>query len=357
MISRQTVAIPEMALVGLDGDGQLIVGMRPKDVGAVSASTSCRRDGRSSARCTRTTSLDVAGARVDPYTNRVVGAEVGRTSVRVVRRRSCASTKRSSPRRFRGESPRIVSWSQIARASIVSTEGADRAPAFYLYDSEGGEGVADRDHEQALDRAKLARARPLQLRRARRRPDPVAILTRPLGAEGPDAVDPAAARRPRRARRRRLRLAGARPGVARVRGPATELPRLGRPRQAWEEAGHGEWGIGVMQHDLTDGVAALVAAGIADPERVCIVGASYGGYAAFAGAAFTPELYRCAAAIAGVADLRDMLSFERDRAGIAARPCRIGGRRWASTRRARRPSSSRPPRRRNTWSACARPCC
>ena len=76
--------------------------------------------------------------------------------------------------------------------------------------------------------------------------------------------------------------------------------------RAWEEAGYGGWGVGVMQHDLTDGVAAVVAAGIADPQRVCIVGASYGGYAALAGAAFTPELYRCAVAIDGVADLRDM---------------------------------------------------
>jgi len=76
--------------------------------------------------------------------------------------------------------------------------------------------------------------------------------------------------------------------------------------RAWEEAGYGGWGIGVMQHDLTDGVAALVAAGIADPQRVCIVGASYGGYAALAGAAFTPELYRCAVSINGVADLRDI---------------------------------------------------
>jgi dipeptidyl aminopeptidase/acylaminoacyl peptidase len=88
--------------------------------------------------------------------------------------------------------------------------------------------------------------------------------------------------------------------------------------KAWEQAGHGEWGIGVMQHDLTDGVAALVAAGIADPERVCVVGASYGGYAALAGATFTPELYRCAAAIAGVADLAIMLSFERNTAGAAS---------------------------------------
>ncbi|HET8699279.1 MAG TPA: alpha/beta fold hydrolase [Gammaproteobacteria bacterium] len=88
--------------------------------------------------------------------------------------------------------------------------------------------------------------------------------------------------------------------------------------EKWEKAGHGEWGIGVMQNDLTDGVAAVVAAGIADPERVCIVGASYGGYAALAGAVFTPELYRCAAAIAGVSDLRDMLGFERDKAGQAS---------------------------------------
>jgi dipeptidyl aminopeptidase/acylaminoacyl peptidase len=57
---------------------------------------------------------------------------------------------------------------------------------------------------------------------------------------------------------------------------------------------------------------------MADPERVCIVGASYGGYAALAGAAFTPELYRCAAAIAGVADLRVFLSFEGGRAGFSS---------------------------------------
>jgi dipeptidyl aminopeptidase/acylaminoacyl peptidase len=76
--------------------------------------------------------------------------------------------------------------------------------------------------------------------------------------------------------------------------------------RAWEEAGYGGWGIGVMQNDLSDGVAAVVAAGIADPQRVCIVGASYGGYAALAGAAFTPELYRCAVAVNGVSDLRDM---------------------------------------------------
>jgi len=48
-------------------------------------------------------------------------------------------------------------------------------------------------------------------------------------------------------------------------------------------AGDGEWGVGSMQHDLTDAVQWAVATGIADPQRVCIMGASYGGYATFAG--------------------------------------------------------------------------
>jgi dipeptidyl aminopeptidase/acylaminoacyl peptidase len=71
-------------------------------------------------------------------------------------------------------------------------------------------------------------------------------------------------------------------------------------------AGYGEWG-GRMQDDLSDGVRHLVATGVADPERVCIAGASYGGYAALAGAAFTPDLYACAVSVNGVSDLPTMI--------------------------------------------------
>ena len=45
-----------------------------------------------------------------------------------------------------------------------------------------------------------------------------------------------------------------------------------------------------MQNDVTDGVRAMIEQGIADPARVCIAGMGYGGYAALAGVAFTPEL-------------------------------------------------------------------
>ncbi|MEL7448863.1 MAG: prolyl oligopeptidase family serine peptidase [Pseudomonadota bacterium] len=71
-------------------------------------------------------------------------------------------------------------------------------------------------------------------------------------------------------------------------------------------AGFGEWG-GKMQTDLDDGVDYLVASGLADAGRVCIVGAKYGGYAALAAGAFSPDKYHCIASIGGVSDLRHIL--------------------------------------------------
>ena len=75
------------------------------------------------------------------------------------------------------------------------------------------------------------------------------------------------------------------------------------------EAGYGEWGR-KMQTDLSDGVRYLAAEGLIDPGKVCIVGASYGGYAALAGATLDPGVYRCAVSVAGVSDLRRMVDDE-----------------------------------------------
>ncbi|MNS67513.1 Prolyl tripeptidyl peptidase precursor [compost metagenome] len=79
--------------------------------------------------------------------------------------------------------------------------------------------------------------------------------------------------------------------------------------QALLEAGYGEWGR-KMQTDLSDGVRHLAERGLIDQAKVCIVGASYGGYAALAGATMEPDLYRCAVSVAGVSDLREMLLAE-----------------------------------------------
>lgn len=86
---------------------------------------------------------------------------------------------------------------------------------------------------------------------------------------------------------------------------------------AHEVAGYGQWGR-KMQTDLSDGVRDLVQQGLVDPKRVCIVGASYGGYAALAGAAFDPGVYRCAASIAGPSDLHRMVAWTKTHSGVAA---------------------------------------
>lgn len=72
--------------------------------------------------------------------------------------------------------------------------------------------------------------------------------------------------------------------------------------RSFMEAGLGEWGR-AMQDDLTDGVAWLIDQGFADPERVGIFGGSYGGYAALAGMAFTPERYTAGISYVGPSNL------------------------------------------------------
>ncbi len=78
--------------------------------------------------------------------------------------------------------------------------------------------------------------------------------------------------------------------------------------------GRGRWGK-EMQTDLSDALEYTVNQGWVDKSKVCIVGASYGGYAALAGGAFTPELYRCVVAVAPVSDLPKMLTQEIRDAG------------------------------------------
>ncbi|WP_421933697.1 alpha/beta hydrolase family protein [Phenylobacterium sp.] len=80
--------------------------------------------------------------------------------------------------------------------------------------------------------------------------------------------------------------------------------------RAFAQAGEGHWGDR-MQEDVEDAVAQVLASGRADPKRVAICGASYGGYAALMGAVRRPELYRAAISIAGVSDLPEILEDER----------------------------------------------
>ena len=89
-----------------------------------------------------------------------------------------------------------------------------------------------------------------------------------------------------------------------TRGYAVLQPNFrGTTRYGWKHfrSSFGQWGL-AMQDDITDGVKWAVEQGIADPRRVCIYGASYGGYATMMGLAKDPDLYRCGVNYVGVTD-------------------------------------------------------
>ena len=76
--------------------------------------------------------------------------------------------------------------------------------------------------------------------------------------------------------------------------------------RAFMAAGRNQWGR-AMQSDLADGARYLVGEGLADPARICLIGKGYGGYAALEGAISGP--YRCAAALGGISDIGDYVSW------------------------------------------------
>lgn len=92
--------------------------------------------------------------------------------------------------------------------------------------------------------------------------------------------------------------------------------------KAFEQAGFGQWGL-AMQDDIAAGVQHLIRTGLADPRRICIYGASYGGYAAVWGLIKTPELYRCGVSFAGVSDIAQLYSDDSDFTKITRETSRL----------------------------------
>lgn len=76
------------------------------------------------------------------------------------------------------------------------------------------------------------------------------------------------------------------------------------------QAGLQSWGQ-EMQNDVEDGARWLIEQGIADENQMCIVGASYGGYAALMGAVRNPDMYRCVISFAGIGDVVDLVKSHR----------------------------------------------
>jgi len=251
----------------------------------------------------------------DRHTNLVVGAAWYENYLEVQwLDEELAGHQRTLDAALDGYHPRIQSWSRDRNLFLVRTDTGDAPPVYYLYN------VA----ENALDGIGLANTalstgvlsnRFLTEYPARDGTVIQAYLTRPEG-EGPFPTVILPHGGPK------SRDVGGYNYFAHFfasRGYAVLQPNFRGSSgygHDWTQAGYGEWGRGVMQDDVTDGVNLLVEAGLSAPDRICIVGASYGGYSALAGATFTPDLYACAAAIAPVSDLQEMYEYTRDRFGF-----------------------------------------
>lgn len=210
---------------------------------------------------------------------------------------------------FPGQSPQLVAWSDNLSTAVVFTSGVRDSGSYHLIDLEDGSIRPVGDAYKAITPDQVATITPISYPAT----DGLEIhgyLTVPAGREAKDLP--------------LVVLAHGGPAARDVmefdwwsqalasRGYAVLQPNFrgstGYGRD-FLEAGYGEWGR-KMQTDLSDGVRHLAGEGVIDPERVCIVGASYGGYAALAGPTLDRGVYRCAVSVAGVSDLRRMVEHE-----------------------------------------------
>lgn len=219
--------------------------------------------------------------------------------------------------RVKGAAAGIASYSDDHQRALVRIGAPDSPGAYYLYDRKSGE-MAQLAHLNPA--IKMARLHPVKTIRytARDGTEIAAVLTLPKagGADLPLIVLPHGgpfARDDESWDGWTQFLAD--------RGYAVVQPNYRGSSgygAAFARKGRGRWGL-AMQDDLNDAVTHLAAAGVADPKRVCMAGASYGGYAAFRAAQRDGKLYRCAISYAGVSDLRDMVRYDRNFLASGAR--------------------------------------
>ncbi len=215
-----------------------------------------------------------------------------------------ARLTRAMKKAFPERVPYVTSSTHDYQKSIVGLSSASHTTEYYLHDRATGQVQLLFDIKPQIDDAKLPTMQPITVT-ARDGLELHGYLSLPPGADGknmPMVLVPH----------------GGPHGPRDVWGlgweafiPASGYAMLqinfrgsGGYGTAFEKAGHGEW-PGKMQDDLTDSVRWAIDQGIADPERICIFGWSYGGYAAGMSIAREPDLYKCSAAGAGALDLEE----------------------------------------------------
>jgi dipeptidyl aminopeptidase/acylaminoacyl peptidase len=211
---------------------------------------------------------------------------------------------------FPGRRPRLVAWSSDLQTVLVRTDGPNDAGSYHVVDLERRTMNTLGQTYPAVTADQVAPVRPIAYTAA----DGLEIhgyLTTPPGVTDPRGLPLVVLAHGGPASRDEMGFdwwaqALASRGYAVLQANFRGSTGYG---EDFLEAGYGEWGR-KMQTDLSDGVRWLAGEGLIDPGKVCIVGASYGGYAALAGPTLDRGVYRCAVSVAGVSDLRRMVESE-----------------------------------------------
>jgi dipeptidyl aminopeptidase/acylaminoacyl peptidase len=255
-----------------------------------------------------------------PETGLVIGAAYTKDDERDIRLNdpAAATAWRSVQSAFRGRHPTISSWNQNLRRVVVRTWGENDSGRYHLLNLDDRR--ADEIGALYPKAINVGEVRPVVYPAADGMQIP-GYLTLPPGLSDPKGIPLVVLPHGGPAARDTLSFdwwaqALASQGYAVLQPNFRGSDGLG---QAHLEAGYAEWG-GKMQSDLSDGVRYLAAQGIIDPDKVCIVGASYGGYAALAGPTLDHGTYRCAVSVAGVSDLRRMVAWSAQRSGARNSP-------------------------------------
>lgn len=219
-----------------------------------------------------------------------------------------ARLQRSLEQAFGGQAVFITSSSRDGRLAMVQVWSGSNPGDFYVFDTQAKKADLVVSRSQWVDPESAAVVQPIALK-ARDGLPLHGFVTRAKGSEGkrlPMVVMPHGGPffvYDDGAYDRESQLLAA-AGYAVLQVNFRGSSNFGRMHA---HAGGREWG-GKMQDDLTDATRWAVAEGIADSAKICMYGASYGGYAALMGVAKEPSLYQCAAGYVGVYDLPIMFT-------------------------------------------------
>lgn len=214
-------------------------------------------------------------------------------------------------RAFAGRHVQLTSWSKDKTRIVARVDAPDSPPAWFLFDTKTNQASSLGESYPELAGAVLGTTSWITYK-ARDGLEIPAYLTLPPGlaegAKAPLVVMPHGGP----AARDSFAFDWWVQALA-TRGYAVLQPQFRGSAgfgDAFERAGHRQWGD-KMQTDLIDGILALAAKGTIDRDRVGIVGASYGGYAALFGATVYPTAYKCGVSVNGVSNLALMVGSQR----------------------------------------------